>query len=191
MDYASIAPMMSQLWAPIAAVSTVWQGKANAQIALAIGGASIVPDRPRVIAQLYKTNYTHELVLQSKVFALNFLHRDQLQLLTDLGLSSGRDRDKLAGIEYRTGVTGSPIFDDSFGCLDCKVINAMDGGDMTCFLADVVDGESHGGEAMTWPYARTAVPKEWLEEYGRKIQKEIQASLGRMDSIDRGAFASG
>ena len=144
-----------------------------------------------MIAQLYKTNYTHELVLQSKVFALNFLRRDQLQLLMDLGLVSGRDCDKLADIRYRTGVTGSPIFDDCFGSLDCRVINAMDGGDLTCFLADVVDGESRGGEAMTWPYARTAVPKEWLEEYGRKIQKEIQVSLSRMDSIDRSAFARG
>ncbi len=49
MDYASIAPMMSQLWSPLAAVSTTWGGKTNAQIALTIGGASIVPDRPRVV----------------------------------------------------------------------------------------------------------------------------------------------
>ena len=185
MDYSRIAPIMSQLWAPIAAVSTVWRGKANAQIALAIGAASIVPDRPRVAVQLYKTNYTHELVLQSKVFALNFLRTDQLQLLRDLGFVSGRDRDKLDTVSYRTAATGSPLFSDCFANLDCRVVNAMDGGDMTCFLAEVVDGDTYGGEAMTWAYARCAIPSEWAEEYGRKIEREIEASRGRIDSIDR------
>ena len=185
MEYASIAPMMSQLWAPIAAVSTAWHEKVNAQIALAMGGASIVPDRPRVIVQLYKTNYTHELVLGSKVFALNFLRADQLQLMKDLGFVSGRDQDKLATIQHRAAVTGSPIFTDCFGYMDCRVINAMDGGDMTCFLAEVVDGDTYGGEAMTWSFARTAIPGEWREEYGRKIEREIQVSLSLMDSIDR------
>ncbi len=185
MDYARIAPIMSQLWAPIAAVSTTWQGKANAQIVLAIGGASIVPQRPRVVVQLYKTNYTHDLVLQSKVFALNFLRRDQLPLIKSLGFVSGRDCDKLATLPYRTGATGSPLLADCLGYLDCRVVNAMDGGDMTCFLAEVVDGETYSGEAMTWAYARTVIPKEWLEEYGHQIQRNIEVSLGRMDAIDR------
>ena len=184
MDYARIAPIMSQLWAPIAAVGTAWQGRANAQIALAIGGASIVHDRPRVAVQLYKTNYTHELVIQSQVFALSFLRKDQLEMLKELGFVSGRDRDKLAAVPHRTGVTGSPILSDCFGHLDCRVVNAMDGGDMTCFLAEVVDGDTHGGEPMTWAYARTAMPEEWQADYGRKIEREIEVSRSRMDAID-------
>lgn len=185
MDYASIAPMMSQLWAPIAAVGTAWRDRANAQIAVAIGGASIVRSRPRVIVQLYKTNYTHELVLQSGAFALSFLHQDQLGLVRDLGFVSGRERDKLASIPHTAGATGSPILDGCFGYLDCRVVNAMDGGDMTCFLADVVDGDTRGGEALTWAHARTALPREWLEEWERKVEREVQVSLSRMGTIDR------
>ena len=127
MDYSSIPLVMSELWAPLAAVSTSWRGETNAQIALAIAAASIVPDRPRVVVQLYKTKYTHELVLKSKVFALNFLREEQLRLLRDLGFVSGRDRDKLANIDWRAGATTSPVLSDCFGYLDCKVINAMDG----------------------------------------------------------------
>jgi flavin reductase (DIM6/NTAB) family NADH-FMN oxidoreductase RutF len=184
-EYARIAPIMAQLWAPLAAVSTAWQGRVNAQIALAIGGASIVPQRPRVVVELWKSNYTHDLVLQSGVFALNFLRREQTQLLTELGTVSGRERDKMAHIPYRAGATGSPLLLECFGYLDCRVVNAMDGGDMTCFLAEAVDGETYGGETMTWAYARTVLPALWLERYNEKIQREIGASLPRMDAIDR------
>ncbi len=124
-------------------------------------------------------------MLKSKAFALNFLREDQLQLLRDLGFVSGRDHDKLANIDWRAGATMSPVLSDCFGYLDCKVINAMDGGEMTCFLAEVIDGDTYGGEALTWAYARTAIPGEWLEEYGRKIEGKTQVSLGCMDAIDR------
>ncbi|MEC8959361.1 MAG: flavin reductase, partial [Chloroflexota bacterium] len=65
MDYAEIAPMMGRLWSPLAAVTTHWQGRDNVQMAVAIAAASIVPDRPRVTLQLYKTNLTHDMVVSS------------------------------------------------------------------------------------------------------------------------------
>ena len=51
-EYARIAPMMAWLWSPIAAATSLWRGRANAQIAVAIGGASIVPGQPRVVVQI-------------------------------------------------------------------------------------------------------------------------------------------
>ena len=174
---------MSQLWAPLCAVTTRWRGATNGQIAVAVAGASIVRERPRVLVSLWKTSLTHDLVAESKVFALNFLTPMQLDLIKDLGMASGRDRDKLARISCHGGVTGSPLVDGCFGYLDCRVINLMDGGDMTCFLADVVDGGVVGERSLTWPDARKAIPEEWLEENDRRVQREIAISLDRMDSI--------
>ena len=91
MDYAEIAPIMGRLWSPLAAVTTHWHGHDNVQVAVSISGASIVPDRPRVLVQLYKTNLTHQMVSSSKCFALNFLKTTQLDLVGDFGLVSGRD----------------------------------------------------------------------------------------------------
>jgi len=142
MEYSRIAPIMGRLWSPIAAVTSHWQGKSNAQIAVAIAAASIVPDMPRVLLQIYKTNYSHDLIYNSGSFALNFLRQDQLELINDFGLVSGRDRDKLLGAAHAPRATGSPVLDDCWGFLDCRVVNAMDGGDMTCFLGDVLDGET-------------------------------------------------
>ena len=49
------------------------------------------------------------------------------------------------------------------------MVNAMDGGDMTCFLAEVVDGRTVGpGQPLWWRDARQRIPEEWLQEYAGK-----------------------
>ena len=177
---------MGTLWSPLAAVTSSWQGKNNVQIAVAIAAASIVPDRARVAVQLYKTNLSHDMVFSAGAFALNFLRPDQLGLIGDFGLVSGRDEDKLEGVSKATGKSGSPLLTDSFGYLDCQVINAMDGGDMTCFLADVMDGKTLSqGEPLWWRDARRKLPPEWLELWEKKQTSEIVASRTTMDQISR------
>ncbi|MCI0802058.1 MAG: flavin reductase family protein [Chloroflexi bacterium] len=184
MDYADIAPMMGTLWSPLAAVTSHWQGRDNVQMAVAIAAASIVPDRPRVAVQLYKTNLSHDMVLSGGAFALNFLRPDQLDLIGDFGLVSGRERDKLDGVAQTKGMSGSPLLTDCFGYLDCRVINAMDGGDMTCFLAEVVDGKTLSqGEPLWWRDARRKLPPEWLERWENKQSSEIATSRATMDKI--------
>ncbi|MCI0900808.1 MAG: flavin reductase family protein [Chloroflexi bacterium] len=184
MDYADIAPMMGTLWSPLAAVTSHWQGRDNVQMAVAIAAASIVPDRPRVAVQLYKTNLSHDMVLSGGAFALNFLRPDQLDLIGDFGLVSGRERDKLDGVGQTKGMSGSPLLTDCFGYLDCRVINAMDGGDMTCFLAEVVDGKTLSqGEPLWWRDARRKLPPEWLERWENKQSSEIATSRATMDKI--------
>ena len=184
MEYSDIAPMMGTLWSPLAAVTSRWQGRDNVQMAVAIAAASIVPDRPRVAVQLYKTNLSHDMVMSAGAFALNFLRPDQLDLIGDFGLVSGRDQDKLEGVETTAGESGSPLLTDCFGYLDCRVINAMDGGDMTCFLAEVVDGKTLSqGEPLWWRDARRKLPSEWLARWESKQSAEITTSRATMDKI--------
>lgn len=176
---------MGQLWSPLAAVTTHWQGKVNAQIAVAISAVSIVPSRPRVLVQIYKGNYSHQLIQQSGVFALNFLRADQLHLIKAFGFVSGKDVDKLSGIAYDLKTSGSPVLKECWGYLDCRVINAMDGGDMTAFLADVLEGDTvSDGQPLWWRDARKELPPEWLAEWDAKISGEIENSLGCMDRLD-------
>ena len=190
MDYDKIAPMMRRLWAPIAIVTASSQGRDNAQAAVSIGGASIVADRPRVVVQLYKTNLTHDLAAESGAFALCFTRRDQLDLVHKMGFVSGHEGDKMAGLPYAKGVTGSPVLDDCLGFLDCRVINAMDGGDMTVFLADVVDGGMRSeGEFLDGPHWRDVIPQSWTDEWNEKIAKEVEHSRQVMDEIDPSRFS--
>ncbi len=184
MEYQDIAPIMGRLWSPLAVVTTHWEGKANAQIAVAISAASIVPDRPRVLMQIYKGNYSHQLISHSHAFGLNFLSRDQLHFIRDFGLVSGKDREKLAEVDYSLGQTSVPILEGCMGYLECRVVNAMDGGDMTCFLADVVAGSANADVApVTWREARALIPDEWNDAWNEKIASEIEISRGRMSDI--------
>ncbi len=186
MDYAKIAPIMGNLWAPLAVVSSHWQGRYNAQLCLSIGGASIVPERPRVVTQIYKTNQSREMIMGSGAFALNFPRAEQLDWIDRFGMHSGRDLDKLEALDFEAGATGSPLLSDCWGWLDCRVVNAMDGGDMTCFLAEVVDGHTiSDAQPLIWRDARQLMPEEWLRAYTEKQSGEVAFSRAHMSEIDR------
>jgi flavin reductase (DIM6/NTAB) family NADH-FMN oxidoreductase RutF len=171
--------------APVVAITSSWQGRVNAQIAVTVVTASIVHSVPRLLVGIWKGNYTHEFIINSKAFAVHLLRRDQLELVRTLGFYTGREREKLKDIPYELGVTGSPVLKDSLGYADCKVINAMDGGDMSAFLVNVVDGGIiSGGEWMTLDYFYSAAPPEWISEYGEKLSRSVAFSLERIHKID-------
>lgn len=110
-------------------------------IATFVNQASIVPELPRVVVGLAKHHHTWELIEASGAFALHLLGEEHLDLVWRFGLSSGRDHDKLAGLDVRTGATGSPILSDALAWLACRVETQLDTGDRTIYLAEVVQGE--------------------------------------------------
>ena len=184
---ASYGGLLSALWTPIVAVSAAHEGRRSAQIAVSAHGASIVPDRPRVLVLLWKTNLTHDLALAAGAFGLHLLRDDQDELVHRLGFTSGRDADKLAGLEQHAGETGSPLLADCAGWLDCRVVNEMDGGDMTCLLADVIDGVQHDArfEPLWWRALRQRMPAAWQAEWDAKQIGEQATARARMDAIKR------
>ena len=182
---------MGLLWSPVAVVTSRLGEVVNAQIAVAISAASIVPEAPRLLVQIYKENYSHDLIYQSQSLALNFLRRDQVALIPKFGLASGRDEDKLLGVEYNVRGSGCPILTDCWGYLDCRIINAMDGGDMTCFLADVIDGKTLAeGGPLWWRDARRQLPPEWTARWEQKQSSEIVTSRTTMDNITHTPLAA-
>ena len=184
-DPQQLAPIMGLLWAPVTVVTSRLDGVVNAQIAVAIGAASIVPEAPRLLVQIYKENYSHDLIYKSQALALNFLRRDQVGLIPKFGLVSGRDQDKLAGVEYDVRASGSPILADCWGYLDCRVVNAMDGGDMTCFLVQVLEGGVQSpGDPLWWRDARRDLSEGEMQQWDTKIKASIDLSLNSMESID-------
>ena len=114
--------VLSSFWSPLCAIGARGEGGAdappnvprsappNAQICVSVFGASIVPEQPRVLVSLSKTNYTHELVIASGTLSVTALSASQLPLLEPLGLRSGRDGDKLAGLEVALTEAGDPWF---------------------------------------------------------------------------------
>ena len=170
---------LSHLWSPLLAVTTTHEGRANGQIAVAGLSASILPEAPRILVNLWKANLTHDLIRVSGVLAVHLLPAAADNILTTLGLvrtlglRSGRDGDKMSDLAWRPGITGSPILADALTYVEGRVVSTLDAGEMTVFLADVVAGERlRDGDPLTWRAAREQMPADWLAEYEANQQRQ-------------------
>jgi flavin reductase (DIM6/NTAB) family NADH-FMN oxidoreductase RutF len=101
-------------------------------------------DPPLVAVSVGTSRYSHGLIRESGVFAVNVLSEGQVAEGKLFGFRSGRNTDKFEGLEYGSGATGSPILKDIAAYLDCRVVGSIDTGDHTIFVGEVVDSRAHG-----------------------------------------------
>lgn len=166
------------------AVTTILDGRANGLMSLSAGSGGIIPEAPRVTISLTKYNLTHDMVLESGVFAMHLLAAtpaDQLassmRILMGLGGSSGRDGDKLAGLTTKPGVTGAPILLDALSYVEGRVVGTLDAEENTIFLADVVAAERlHEGERLRIGDAWGKLPSDWVEQYERNHEPQLESA---------------
>jgi flavin reductase (DIM6/NTAB) family NADH-FMN oxidoreductase RutF len=140
MDVAQIGKVYAQLDPPLWLVTAADGGRRGGFIATTVAQASIVDHIPRQLITVDKRHNTHALIEGSGAFAMHLIDETQLDLVWRFGLQSGRDVDKFAGLEFRTGETGSPLLPEALAWFDCRVEARMDSGDRTVYLAAVVDG---------------------------------------------------
>jgi flavin reductase (DIM6/NTAB) family NADH-FMN oxidoreductase RutF len=186
MDIATINAITRTLWGPAVAVSAAADGQAGAQIAVTAGAASILPERPRLIVQLWKANRTHDLALAGGAFAVHLLGEGQLDLVTRLGHHSGHtEPGKLDGLAWRAGTTGSPILADCLAYLECRVVGTLDGGDMTVFLGEVIDGgRVREGTPMTMEWLRGNAGPEWHAAETARLAAARTAARASLLAVD-------
>jgi len=192
MDLAAIRRITSRLWGPVCAVTAAHAGEVGGQIAVGVLSASILPEHPRLLIQIWKANHTHDLIAASRAFAVHPLAADQADLVRQLGFRSGHDEaEKLDGLVWMPGVTGSPILAAPPGFIECQVVGMLDATDMTVFLGDVVAGAWHGGETpMVQAYEMIgAMPPEWQEEYRRHDLAQREAAAHLLDAATNGSPA--
>lgn len=176
-----ITETLAALWSPLLAITTHHQGRSNGMVAGTGVFASLVPEAPRVLIEITKSSLTHDLVLASRVFALHTLPATpndalttSLSLVHTLGMRSGHDGDKMAGIAVRSGVTGSPILAETLTYMEARVVGTLDAEELTIFLADVVGGGRHrSGEPLTLRVFREHLPAEWLAEWATSRERQI------------------
>jgi flavin reductase (DIM6/NTAB) family NADH-FMN oxidoreductase RutF len=142
-------------------------------IATFVCNASIVPELPRVLVGLAKQHFTWQLVDSSGAFALHLLGEEHLDWVWRFGLQSGRDLDKFAGLNLQTGQTGSPLLRDALGWLECRVEGAMDIGDRTVYLAEVVAGQFPNPKpVLTMSRLRELAPHDKLIQLRAALQRD-------------------
>jgi flavin reductase (DIM6/NTAB) family NADH-FMN oxidoreductase RutF/rubredoxin len=114
-------------------------GKYNGQIANAVFQVTAEP--PTIAISINKQNLTHEYIEKSKVFTMSILSVEApLTFIGKFGFKSGRDIDKFKDTNYEIGKTKVPIVKDyTIGCIEGKVIDRVDVGTHTVFIANIVD----------------------------------------------------
>ena len=182
MDAQGVAEITGLLWGPLVVLTSAWRGEANGMIAATAMRAFIIPEHPRVSVLVWKFNHTYKLIEQSRVFALNLLGAAQLDKVRAFGFNSGHERNKLADVAYATKTTGSPILPDILAYLDCKVVESMDGGDVTCYLADVVDAARfRPGEVLSYSIWQSKIPAEWKPHYDAQRAWQVESARALLE----------
>ena len=94
---------------------------------------------PLVAVAVKADSATHEIVKGSGAFALNVLAKGQNGIAFTFFKSLERDGDTIGGEAFRRGKTGSPILAKVGAFVECLVVGALEKGDHTLFLGEVVE----------------------------------------------------
>ena len=125
----------------------------NGQIANTV--FQVTSEPPTVAVSINRSNLTWEFIKESRVFAVSVLCQDTpLSFIGHFGFKSGRDVDKLEGINYRMGQTEAPVvIDNAVSYLEARVIKEVDIGTHTIFIGEIIDGDVLSEKVcMTYDY---------------------------------------
>ena len=105
-----------------------------------------------------KNNYTAQFIRKKGAFSVSVLHKDTSpDIFGRFGYKSGKDLNKIEGMEVRYGETGVPIIlNDAFAFLECKVVQTFDVGTHLLFIGELVQSEILNDtlEPLTYLYYR-------------------------------------
>ena len=165
--------LLSNFWAPLCAVGSHGPLGPNAQICVSVFGASIVPDRPRLLLVLSKTNYTTGLITDCKTLCITLLTALNLDLIEPLGLQSGRYGNKLGSLAFKLTGDGDPYFLGGAGYIRCAVLDETDNGDSLSILAAVRERHPmNHNPPITWASAQKLLSPELLAAWAAKSANE-------------------
>lgn len=97
----------------------------------------------RIAISSISTNYTCDLIKESGFFALTVLDTNcTFDFIKDFGYQSGRNVNKFENYEPKFDENGCPYISE-YGCslISCKVVDSIDLGTHTLFIAEVLDAK--------------------------------------------------
>jgi flavin reductase (DIM6/NTAB) family NADH-FMN oxidoreductase RutF/rubredoxin len=115
-------------------------------------------DPPKFAACCNKNNYTAELIQKHGAFSVSVLNQDtSSEIFGKFGYKSGKDVDKMAGMNLSYGTTNVPIIlNESIAFIECRVFQTVDVGTHWMFIGELVTAEivDDTKEPLTYLYYR-------------------------------------
>ncbi len=100
-----------------------------------------VSEEPPIIAiAIDKSSYTHELIEETGEFTVNVVGEEHADIVYRAGTISGRETDKWAQLGLKPAgpkEISTPGIDGSYGFLECCVVERVDAGECSLFIAEI------------------------------------------------------
>lgn len=158
-----------ELWILVAATPTARGGLT----ATSVQAAHIDREAPLLLASIGANHYTRELMDASGTFVAQLLRPEQFEVGWQFAASSGRSRDKFAGLATSVTPGGALRLADCHSWLECRIFARLETGDRVYFWSDVVDaGDAEAGPILT------------AQEFFRRLAPEQRSTLQRLQHQD-------
>jgi len=102
---------------------------------------------PLVMAAIQVDSTLHEVIEASKVFAVHVIGKSQKKMATAFFKTVRVDGNTLNGYVFEDGETGAPLLVDAPAFFECRVLDRMERGDHTVYVAEVVNAGLRREEA--------------------------------------------
>ena len=98
---------------------------------------------PLIVNCVKQDSVSHQMIKNSGVFAISFLEDGQKDLAQKFFKPMRRVGNKFEDVEFYLGETGCPIISDSLGYVECTVVDAVEKGDHTVYVGEVIAAGVH------------------------------------------------
>jgi flavin reductase (DIM6/NTAB) family NADH-FMN oxidoreductase RutF len=109
--------------------------------------ASLSLDPPLVLVCIDNRGRSHDALARADMFAVNILSEDQEATARTF---ASRTVDKFANADWRWSSNGIPTLDGVLATVECRIANALPGGDHTIFVGEVVALETQAGRPLVY-----------------------------------------
>lgn len=98
---------------------------------------------PLVVNCVRQDSKSHEMIKNSGVFAISILEAGQKDLAQKFFQPLRQVGNRFEDVEFYLGETGCPIISDSLGYVECQVVSAVEKGDHTVYVGEVIASGVH------------------------------------------------
>ena len=120
--------------------------------------SSLSLDPPLVLICIDHASRVHDVLIQAGIFAVNFLTDQQEDMARCFAGQSERRWEQFCDCGAHTVATGAPIFDESLGFVDCRLLDVFPGGDHSILVGRVEALGASEAAPLTYYRARYGAP---------------------------------
>jgi flavin reductase (DIM6/NTAB) family NADH-FMN oxidoreductase RutF len=138
-----------QLWASGVTVVTTSSEKFGVQGMTVSAFTSVSVNPPQVLVCINDSADTGVGIHESQCFAVNVLSSDQ-QNLSNQFAGGSNQQQRFENTDWKAGITGAPILNNSLMSLDCKVVEKALAGTHWIIIGEVQECVCRSGEPLLY-----------------------------------------